>query len=110
MNFYNNLYLGKRARRHRLYILLNLKLKRQYKNLHILAILNQKHSKINIIKNTVFLKNISYYKDYMIIGLAYDKEEALELLSEIALDVYKKDIQLNFLEFFFDKPALEAQW
>lgn len=88
MKWYKNLYMGEiAAKKH--YKLLKTINKRWLSNAYIIALPSNSDNVLDIYSNNELLQKYYKNRDIFVVGLAYGKDEALELVKDIIWEVYQ---------------------
>ena len=101
MRYYKHLYLAEGIKKKEK-IIRKLEEKKLQMNIHVITLARNEKNQLEIYNSMVFLQPDFPYDDFLVVGLAKGYEDAVEMVEEIAQEVYNKtrgaDIRSYILE------------
>jgi hypothetical protein len=101
MRYYKHLYVAEGLRKKEK-IIRKLNNNKLQMNIHVITLANNEKNQLEIYHSMVFLQPNFPYDDLFVVGLAKGYEDAVEMVEEIAQEVYNKtkgaDIRSYILE------------
>ena len=101
MRYYKHLYLAEGIKKKEK-IIRKLEEKKLQMNIHVITLARNEKNQLEIYNSMVFLQPDFPYDDFLVVGLAKGYEDAVEIVEEIAQEVYNKtkgaDIRSYILE------------
>lgn len=101
MRYYKHLYLAEGIKKKEK-IIRKLEEKKLQMNIHVITLARNEKNQLEIYNSMVFLQPDFPYDDFLVVGLAKGYEDAVEMVGEIAQEVYNKtkgaDIRSYILE------------
>ena len=101
MRYYKHLYLAEGIKKKEK-IIRKLEEKKLQMNIHVITLARNEKNQLEIYNSMVFLQPDFPYDDFLVVGLAKGYEDAVEMVEEIAREVYNKtkgaDIRSYILE------------
>lgn len=101
MRYYKHLYLAEGIKKKEK-IIRKLEEKKLQMNIHVITLARNEKNQLEIYNSMVFLQPDFPYDDFFVVGLAKGYEDAVEMVEEIAREVYNKtkgaDIRSYILE------------
>lgn len=101
MRYYKHLYLAEGLKKKEK-IIRKLEEKKLQINIHVITLARNEKNQLEIYNSMVFLQPDFPYDDFLVVGLAKGYEDAVEMVEEIAQEVYNKtkgaDIRSYILE------------
>lgn len=101
MRYYKHLYLADGIKKKEK-IIRKLEEKKLQINIHVITLARNEKNQLEIYNSMVFLQPDFPYDDFLVVGLAKGYEDAVEMVEEIAQEVYNKtkgaDIRSYILE------------
>ena len=101
MRYYKHLYLAEGLKKKEK-IIRKLEEKKLQINIHVIKLARNENNQLEIYNSMVFLQPDFPYDDFLVVGLAKGYEDAVEIVEEIAQEVYNKtkgaDIRSYILE------------
>ena len=101
MRYYKHLYLAEGLKKKEK-IIRKLEEKKLQINIHVITLARNEKNQLEIYNSMVFLQPDFPYDDFLVVGLAKGYEDAVEIVEEIAQEVYNKtkgaDIRSYILE------------
>lgn len=90
MKFYRELYLSPGLEKKKKRILKKIKDGKFQKNIYLLILASNEKNQLEICHTALFLQPDYPKKEYFVVGIANGYEEAIELVEQIAREVYNK--------------------
>lgn len=101
MRYYKHLYLAEGIKKKEK-IIRKLEEKKLQMNIHVITLARNEKNQLEIYNSMVFLQPDFPHDDFFVVGLAKGYEDAVEMVEEIAREVYNKtkgaDIRSYILE------------
>ena len=101
MRYYKHLYVAEGLRKKEK-IIRKLNNNKLQMNIHVITLANNEKNQLEIYNSMVFIQPDFPYDDFLVVGLAKGYEDAVEIVEEIAQEVYNKtkgaDIRSYILE------------
>ncbi len=101
MRYYKHLYLAEGIKKKEK-IIRKLEEKKLQMNIHVITLARNEKNQLEIYNSMVFLQPDFPYDDFFVVGLSKGYEDAVEMVEEIAQEVYNKtkgaDIRSYILE------------
>ena len=101
MRYYKHLYLAEGLKKKEK-IIRKLEENKLQINIHVITLASNEKNQLEIYNSMVFLQPDFPYDDFLVVGLAKGYEDAVEIVEEIAQEVYNKtkgaDIRSYILE------------
>ena len=101
MRYYKHLYLAEGLKKKEK-IIRKLEEKKLQINIHVITLARNEKNQLEIYNSMLFLQPDFPYDDFLVVGLAKGYEDAVEIVEEIAQEVYNKtkgaDIRSYILE------------
>ncbi len=102
MRYYKHLYLAEGIRKKKEKIIRKLEENRLQLNIHVITLARNERNQLEIYNSMLFLQPGFPYDDFFVVGIAKGYEDAVEMVGEIAQEVYNKtkgaDIRSYILE------------
>ena len=89
MRYYKHLYLAEGIKKKEK-IIRKLEEKKLQMNIHVITLARNEKNQLEIYNSMVFLQPDFPYDDFLVVGLAKGYEDAVEMVEEIAQEVYNK--------------------
>ena len=89
MRYYKHLYLAEGLKKKEK-IIRKLEEKKLQINIHVITLARNEKNQLEIYNSMVFLQPDFPYDDFLVVGLAKGYEDAVEIVEEIAQEVYNK--------------------
>lgn len=90
MKWYNNLYVGCRAQKHRHKIIKKAIRNKPQIGVYFITLPVNENNSLEIYPSYILLQKYYRKKKMMIVGIGESKEEALEIMGQIIMDCYNK--------------------
>lgn len=104
MEWYKNLYLGEKAAKKHFKLLRKIN-KRRLTNAYVVTLPSNSENVLDIYSYNELLQKHYDSSRIFVVGLAYGKEEAMELTKDIILDVYLKSGTVKVSEYIMGDPC-----
>ncbi len=90
MKFYRNLYLSPGLEKKKNKVIRKLKTGKLQINIYVIILASNPKNQLEICNSTLFLQPGYPPKDYFVVGITKEYEEALEVVEEITKEVYNE--------------------
>ncbi len=103
MRYYRHLYVGESLRKKKIRIILRLEAGKIPFELRLLVLPGTKNNQLEIIDPNLFRQKNYPRRDYFVVGIAKGYDEALEILEEIAKNVYNETRGADIRSYILNK-------
>lgn len=106
MRYYKHLYLAEGIKKKEK-IIRKLEEKKLQMNIHVITLARNEKNQLEIYNSMVFLQPDFPYDDFLVVGLAKGYEDAVEMVEEIAQEVYNKTKGADIRSFILEREQEE---
>ena len=106
MRYYKHLYLAEGLKKKEK-IIRKLEEKKLQINIHVITLARNEKNQLEIYNSMVFLQPDFPYDDFLVVGLAKGYEDAVEIVEEIAQEVYNKTKGADIRSFILEREQEE---
>lgn len=103
MRYYRHLYVGERLKKKKKKIIAKLEKGKFQFEIRLLVLPETKNNQLEIINPNLFLQKNYPGREYFVVGIAKGFDEALEILEEIAKNVYNETRGADIRSYILNK-------
>jgi|GEM_PF-4326173 len=106
MNYYKNLYIGESIKEKKTEILNKLEMNKPILQLYVITLAKAKHNHLEFTKSLLWRES-SFKEELLIVGLAGDYKEAVQLIAKIVEEVHMMTNEVNIRKYICDRQQEE---
>lgn len=105
INWYNHLYVGEKAKKKRYHIIQDIRKETSHSDIYVITPAMNGNNILDIYPTTFFKSSFLQEETFLILGIAADYFEALEVAGRVIQDLYRKTGGFDLTDFLEEEAG-----